>query len=151
MLRTTYYSALNGWTLIVDLHLPYIIHNFFEVRWNLKVFKLQVAHHSHTHKVRKILVICLPSHWASVLMHNFHESLTTMVRCSCSWEQNQCIYDHRTRKQTWTAYKQDWPMWTTPDAVTFAFSDYLRKIIVQGRSSKSTKVGDIMTEEVPWM
>ncbi|KAJ9145795.1 hypothetical protein P3X46_028131 [Hevea brasiliensis] len=26
--------------------------------------------------------------------------------------------------------------------------DYLRKIIVQGRSSKSTKVGDIMTEEV---
>jgi hypothetical protein len=28
------------------------------------------------------------------------------------------------------------------------FSDYLRKIIVQGRSSKSTKVGDIMTEEV---
>lgn len=27
-------------------------------------------------------------------------------------------------------------------------SDYLRKIIVQGRSSKSTKVGDIMTEEV---
>lgn len=30
-----------------------------------------------------------------------------------------------------------------------AFSDYLRKIIVQGRSSKSTKVGDIMTEEVP--
>lgn len=28
------------------------------------------------------------------------------------------------------------------------FPDYLRKIIVQGRSSKSTKVGDIMTEEV---
>lgn len=28
------------------------------------------------------------------------------------------------------------------------FVDYLRKIIVQGRSSKSTKVGDIMTEEV---
>lgn len=28
------------------------------------------------------------------------------------------------------------------------FTDYLRKIIVQGRSSKSTKVGDIMTEEV---
>jgi hypothetical protein len=26
--------------------------------------------------------------------------------------------------------------------------DYLRKIIVQGRSSKTTKVGDIMTEEV---
>ncbi|URD72877.1 CBS domain protein [Musa troglodytarum] len=26
--------------------------------------------------------------------------------------------------------------------------DYLRKIIVQGRSSKSTKVGDIMTEEI---
>lgn len=29
-----------------------------------------------------------------------------------------------------------------------SFPDYLRKIIVQGRSSKSTKVGDIMTEEV---
>lgn len=28
------------------------------------------------------------------------------------------------------------------------YPDYLRKIIVQGRSSKSTKVGDIMTEEV---
>jgi signal-transduction protein with cAMP-binding, CBS, and nucleotidyltransferase domain len=27
-------------------------------------------------------------------------------------------------------------------------TDYLRKIIVQGRSSKTTKVGDIMTEEV---
>ncbi|KAL6203639.1 hypothetical protein ACLB2K_027339 [Fragaria x ananassa] len=27
------------------------------------------------------------------------------------------------------------------------FTYYLRKIIVQGRSSKSTKVGDIMTEE----
>ena len=26
--------------------------------------------------------------------------------------------------------------------------DYLRKMIVQGRSSKTTKVGDIMTEEV---
>ena len=30
----------------------------------------------------------------------------------------------------------------------YMVSDYLRKIIVQGRSSKSTKVGDIMTEEV---
>lgn len=32
--------------------------------------------------------------------------------------------------------------------VCWKLPDYLRKIIVQGRSSKSTKVGDIMTEEV---
>jgi hypothetical protein len=30
-------------------------------------------------------------------------------------------------------------------------TDYLRKIIVQGRSSKTTKVGDIMTEEVHFL
>lgn len=33
----------------------------------------------------------------------------------------------------------------------FRLKDYLRKIIVQGRSSKTTKVGDIMTEEVSYM
>lgn len=40
----------------------------------------------------------------------------------------------------------------TNDCLFFLLDpDYLRKIIVQGRSSKNTKVGDIMTEEVGFL
>ena len=38
-------------------------------------------------------------------------------------------------------------IWSNETSLS-CLTDYLRKIIVQGRSSKTTKVGDIMTEEV---
>jgi hypothetical protein len=118
-LRPTYYCALNGRTLIVDLQLPYTTLNFFEVTWTLRFANLRPttltltkSHRSWSFTMEYLIE---PSSECIISRNSISQHLSTYSGkiYEDAPENKTNTHDQRTWQQTCPACKQDWPMWLT--------------------------------------
>jgi hypothetical protein len=110
---------------------------------------------------RSILLLSHPSVVFSTFSYNLNVSFMVELVFVLCWAQDKlwsAIWWNVTllELRRCFSWSSGFTIWATSRMVCLQASlttllimtDYLRKIIVQGRSSKTTKVGDIMTEEV---
>ncbi len=108
-----------------------------------------------------ILLLSHPSVVCSTFSCNLHVSFMVELVFVLCWAQDKFWSDiwwnvTLLELRKCFSWSSGFTIWATSRMVCLQASlttwlimtDYLRKIIVQGRSSKTTKVGDIMTEEV---